>query len=91
MAAVLADAGYGGGDVGRLGHGLGMQLTEAPSLTAFDKTVLEPGMVLTLEPSLEIEPGAIPGAIMVHEENIVVRDGDPQLLTERAPAELPII
>ncbi len=87
MAAVLTDAGYGGGDVGRLGHGLGMQLTEAPSLTVFDTTVLEAGMVLTLEPSLEIEPGAI----MVHEENIVVRDGEPQLLTERASAELPVI
>ena len=87
MARVMEEAGYGGGDVGRLGHGLGMQLTEAPSLTAFDATDLEAGIVLTLEPSLEIAPGAI----MVHEENIVVRDGPPQLLTTRAPAELPVI
>jgi Xaa-Pro aminopeptidase len=87
MARVIASAGGGGGEVGRLGHGLGMQLTEAPSLTAFDTTVLEKGTVLTLEPSMEIAPGAI----MVHEENIVVRDGRPQLLGRRAPAELPVI
>jgi len=73
--------------VGRLGHGLGMQLTEWPSLTHFDKTVLKPGMVLTLEPGLSI----VPGKMMVHEENIVIRENGPELLTRRAPAELPII
>jgi Xaa-Pro aminopeptidase len=73
--------------VGRLGHGLGMQLTEWPSLTHFDKTVLQPGMVLTLEPGLSIAPDKM----MVHEENIVIREDGPELLTRRAPAELPII
>ncbi len=91
MARAIAEAGNrqeaGDGDVGRLGHGLGMQLTEAPSLTGFDQTVLEAGMVLTLEPSLAIAPGAM----MVHEENIVIRDGPPQLLSTRAPADLPVI
>ena len=47
MAGVI---GEGGGDVGRYGHGLGIQLTEPPSLVAFDNRVLEAGMVLTLEP-----------------------------------------
>lgn len=77
----------GGSDVGRLGHGLGMQLTEWPSLAAHDETVLTPGMVLTLEPSLTIAPGRM----MVHEENILVTEGAPELLTERAPPELPVI
>ncbi len=80
-------AGDGSGDAGRLGHGLGMRLTEWPSLTASDTTVLEPGMVLTLEPGLEIAPGRI----MVHEEDIVIRETGPQLLTRRAPADLPVI
>jgi len=79
--------GKSGSGVGRLGHGLGMQLTEWPSHTHFDDTVLQPGMVLTLEPGLSIAPGQM----MVHEENIVVREDGPQLLTWRAPAELPII
>ncbi|MFQ5401040.1 MAG: M24 family metallopeptidase [Anaerolineae bacterium] len=76
-----------GNAVGRIGHGLGMQLTEWPSLTPFDQTVLQPGMVITLEPGLEI----IPGRMMVHEENIVIGESGAELLTRRAPGELPII
>lgn len=79
--------GQGASDVGRYGHGLGMQLTEPPSLIDFDDTVLVPGMVITLEPSLTISPGKI----MVHEENIVIRDGPPDLLSERATHDLPVL
>jgi len=84
MADVIDQPGAG---VGRYGHGLGMQLTEPPSLIDFDHTVLVPGMVLTLEPSMM----AAPGRLLVHEENIVVRDGPPELLSARTPPELPII
>ena len=52
MRAVIAEMDESGGDIGRLGHGLGMQLTEQPSIAAFDGTVIEDNMVLTLEPSL---------------------------------------
>lgn len=55
-------------DAGRLGHGLGMQLTEWPSIIAADHTPLEAGMVLTLEPCVDLGNGKI----MVHEENIVI-------------------
>ena len=67
----ILTGGAGGSDAGRYGHGLGMQLTEWPSLIPDDHTVLQPGMVLTLEPGMTI-PG---GQYLVHEENIVVRDG----------------
>jgi len=87
MQAVLDTAGALGNEVGRMGHGLGMQLTEGPSLAPFDETVLEPGMVLTLEPGMRFAPERI----MVHEENIVIRDGAPELLSRRAPPELPVI
>ncbi len=87
MSKVLEDAGALGNDVGRLGHGLGMQLTEWPSHTSWDFTELEPGMVLTLEPAMEFAPGKM----MVHEENIVIREGEPQLLTKRAAPQLPVI
>lgn len=72
---------------GRLGHGLGVTLTEWPSFTPLDKTPLRAGMVLTLE------PGCITGdgRIMVHEENIVLREGGVELLSPRAPADLPEI
>jgi Xaa-Pro aminopeptidase len=72
---------------GRLGHGLGLTLTEWPSLTPLDTTELREGMVLTLEPGVEIAPGRI----MVHEENIVLRAGGPELLSRRAPSDLPEI
>jgi len=75
------------GDVGRLGHGLGMQLTEWPSLAAFDDTVIEENMVLTLEPSVSYSDGLL----MVHEENIVIRANSAELLSTRAAAELPVI
>lgn len=87
MQSVIAEMDDQGGDVGRLGHGLGMQLTEWPSHAAFDDTVLQENMVLTLEPSL----GYGDGRIMVHEENIVVRAGGAELLTTRAAPELPVI
>lgn len=72
---------------GRLGHGLGITLTEWPSFTAKDVTPLRAGMVLTLEPGVEISPGGI----MVHEENIVLRQGGAELLSTRTPPELPEI
>lgn len=87
MADVLSANGASEGDVGRLGHGLGMQLTEWPSHTRFDKTVLEVGMVVTLEPGMSFGDGKI----MVHEENVVIRENGAELLTRRAPAELPVI
>jgi Xaa-Pro aminopeptidase len=87
MAEVMAASGASEGDVGRLGHGLGMQLTEWPSHTAHDGTVLEPGMVITIEPGMSYGNGFN----MLHEENIVVRENGAELLTHRAPAELPVI
>lgn len=72
---------------GRLGHGLGLSLTEWPSLAERDETPLREGMVLTLEPGVEVAPGRI----MVHEENVVLRAGECELLSPRAPEELPVI
>lgn len=73
--------------VGRMGHGLGTQLTESPSITAFDTTVMQPGMVMTLEPAVAYADGKL----MVHEENVVVCADGVKLLTERAAAEIVIV
>ena len=67
-------------------HGLGMQLTEWPSNTIWDETVLAPGMVITLEPGMTFAPGKM----MVHEENLVIREDGAELLSRRAPPELPV-
>ena len=87
MAKIIAEMDTSNGDIGRLGHGLGMQLTEQPSHASFDETVLVENMVLTLEPSLAYGDGLM----MVHEENIVIGKEFPRLLTARAEPELPII
>ena len=76
----------GGTDAGRLGHGLGMSLTEWPSLIPTDGTVLEPGMVLTLEPGI-----AVGDKVLVHEENIVITDGPARCMSPRVGPELPEI
>ena len=72
---------------GRYGHGVGLQLTEPPSISSFDNSIIQENMVLTIEPSLEYKPGKI----IVHEENIFVSKDGPILLTKRAPKELPLI
>lgn len=87
MWRVLEAGGALGNKVGRMGHGLGMQLTEWPSNMPGDDTVLEPGMVLTLEPGMVFGPDQW----MVHEENIVVRPGGAQWLSKRAWPEMPLI
>lgn len=71
---------------GRLGHGLGMQLTEWPSLIAADHTPLQQGMVLTLEPGIQTRDGRI----MVHEENIVITATGAGMLSPRAGTTLSV-
>jgi Xaa-Pro aminopeptidase len=73
--------------VGRYGHGLGTQLTEPPSHTNWDQTVITAGMTLTLEPSLCYGNGLT----MVAEENLLVLDDKLVLLSTRAPRDLPVI
>lgn len=87
MAKVLEDGGCSAHQIGRMGHGLGMQVTEWPSLMPADHTLIETGMVLTLEPGFDFGDGKM----MLHEENIVIRENGAELLTRRAASELPII
>lgn len=87
MWSILEAGGALSNDVGRMGHGLGMQLTEQPSITPTDGTVLVPGMIMTIEPAMTFAPNRQ----MVHEENIVITEDGATLLTHRAPAEIPII
>jgi Xaa-Pro dipeptidase len=41
-----------GGKIGPLGHGMGLDLTEPPFMRPQDETILKPGMVITIHPSL---------------------------------------
>ena len=80
-----------GDDVGRYGHGLGIQLTETPSHAAWDTTELAAGMVLTLEPSVIYTAADGAPRMMVAEENILLTDAGAELLTRRAPREIPVL
>lgn len=87
MTKVLEKAGMRKNNVGRMGHGLGLQLTEPPSNMQGDEAVLEPGMVITIEPGMEYEDGKM----IVHEENIVITESGSELLTRRAPRSMPLV
>ena len=87
MNKVIQEGGAIGNNVGRLGHGLGLHLTEPPSHRSGDKTVIKENMVLTIEPAIEYAPGKI----IVHEENIVIKKEGAELITKRAPKEIPVI
>lgn len=83
MAAIVGP----GDGAGRMGHGLGMQLTEGLSLTSQDDSVLHPGMVITLEPYTDTRDGCL----MVHEENIVITEDGADALTRFSAPELPVL
>ena len=75
------------GSVGRMGHGLGLQLTEPPSIMRNDHTVIEKNMIITLEPSIELDKNKI----LVQEENLLITENGYKLLSTRTPEKLPII
>ncbi len=81
MARVVGDT-----NAGRLGHGLGLALTEWPSLIPSDQTVLQIGMVLTLEPGIEVG-----GKMLVHEENLVVTVTGAEVLSPQIGPDLLVI
>lgn len=75
--SVIEEAGYGPYFVHRTGHGLGMDMHEAPWISAESTTVLEPGMVFSVEPGIYL-----PGRFGVRIEDIVaVREGECRCLT----------
>jgi Xaa-Pro aminopeptidase len=92
MSAVLQPARGTANPIGRMGHGLGLDLTEPPSIAVADETRLEAGMVITLEPYAVLPPaGGMAQRLMVHEENLVVTHDGYELLSRRAAPSLPVV
>ena len=87
MNLILNKSNLHSNNVGRMGHGLGLQLTEPPSIMNEDKTILKENMILTIEPCYEY----LPGKLLVIEENILITKDGYELLTSRTPKILPII
>ena len=91
MADALGRDAVQGANVGRMGHGIGLNMTEPPSIHPEDETVLEPGMAISIEPGIGYTSRNGERKVMVHEENVVITDQGARLLTRRAPAEMPVI
>lgn len=73
---VIADAGYGASFGHSLGHGVGLQVHEAPRLSSRADTLLQDGMVVTIEPGIYL-PGW--GGVRL-EVMAVVREGGCEVL-----------
>lgn len=75
---VITDAGYGDYFVHRTGHGLGIEVHEPPYLTSVSDTVLETGMVFSIEPGIYI-----PGRFGIRlEEIVILREDGPEIFSE---------
>jgi Xaa-Pro aminopeptidase len=92
--AAHAGKGYLRAKQGRLGHGIGLRMCEPPSFSRIDETEIRAGMTLTLEPSIAFP---VPGTngpeerVVVHEEDILVTETGCEILTRRAPRDLPVV
>jgi Xaa-Pro aminopeptidase len=74
---VIERAGYGPYFIHRTGHGIGMEMHEAPWISGDSPTLLEPGMAFSVEPGIYLE-----GRFGIRIEDIVViTEGECRCLT----------
>jgi len=69
---VIAQAGYGEYFTHSVGHGIGLQVHEAPFLRANTETALAPGMVVTIEPGIYLPDW---GGVRIEDDVLVTPDG----------------
>ncbi len=80
---VIAEAGFGDFFTHSVGHGLGMQVHEAPLMKPGSQATLQPGMVVTIEPGVYL-PNQF--GIRIEDDVLITPDG-PEVLT-RLPRDL---
>jgi Xaa-Pro aminopeptidase len=70
--SVIAEAGYGDYFGHGLGHGIGLQVHEGPAVRPHSESVLQPGMVVTIEPGIYL-PGRF--GVRIEDDVLVTADG----------------
>jgi Xaa-Pro aminopeptidase len=84
--SIIADAGHGAHFGHGLGHGVGIEIHEAPRLNPESQTVLEPGMIVTIEPGIYLPER---GGVRIEDLVVVTQDGCENL--SATPKELRIL
>lgn len=69
---LIGEAGHGEHFGHGLGHGVGIEIHEAPRLSPHADTTLEPGMIVTVEPGVYL-PGQ--GGVRIEDLAVVTQDG----------------
>lgn len=80
--SVITDAGYGENFNHSIGHGIGLQIHEAPLMKPESDLVLQAGMIVTIEPGIYL-PGW--GGVRIEDDVLITEDGH-QVLS-RVPKE----
>ncbi|MBI5831789.1 MAG: aminopeptidase P family protein [Armatimonadetes bacterium] len=85
---IITDAGHGDDFGHSLGHGVGLQVHEAPNLSSVSEDVLRPGHIVTVEPGIYVE-GV--GGVRLEQLCLVTDSGCETLSLAPCPADLPIL
>lgn len=84
---VIESRGYGKYFGHSTGHGLGLNIHESPRLSSKDPTILEAGMVVTVEPGIYLPDW---GGVRI-EDTLLVEDGGSRVLTKSPKEELMVL
>ncbi|WP_085993270.1 M24 family metallopeptidase [Oceanobacillus senegalensis] len=83
---IIIEAGYGDYFPHRIGHGLGINVHEFPSMSHLNDGILKEGMIYTIEPGIYL-PGI--GGVRIEDDVLITKDGFETLT--KFPKELQII
>ena len=86
VRSIIADGGHGEHFGHGLGHGVGLDIHEAPRLSKLSEDTLRAGMVVTVEPGVYL-----PGKFGIRIEDLVVVGDDGNTILTSLPKELVVV